>query len=88
MVTRKNRLLTDFLREIRRTYSRFISILLLSALAVAFLVGLRATAPDMEYTADNYYDAHHLMDGYVMSTMGLTEEDLQALSQAYGVEQV
>ncbi len=88
MVTKKNRLLTDFLREIRRTYSRFLSILLLSALAVAFLVGLRATAPDMEYTADNYYDRTHLMDGYVISTMGLTDEDLQALSQAQGVEQV
>ena len=88
MVKRKNRLLTDFIREVRHTYSRFLSILLLSALAVAFLVGLRATAPDMEYTADNYYDSHHLMDGYVMSTMGLTQEDLQALAQADGVEQV
>lgn len=88
MVKRKNRLLTDFIREVRHTYSRFLSILLLSALAVAFLVGLRATAPDMEYTADNYYDSHHLMDGYVMSTMGLTEEDLQALAQADGVDQV
>ena len=88
MVKRKNRLLTDFIREVRHTYSRFLSILLLSALAVAFLVGLRATAPDMEYTADNYYDSHHLMDGYVMSTMGMTEEDLQALAQADGVDQV
>ena len=88
MVKRKNRLLTDFIREVRHTYSRFLSILLLSALAVAFLVGLRATAPDMEYTADNYYDSHHLMDGYVLSTMGLTQEDLQALAQADGVDQV
>ena len=88
MVKRKNRLLTDFIREVRHTYSRFLSILLLSALAVAFLVGLRATAPDMEYTADNYYDSHHLMDGYILSTMGLTEEDLQALAQADGVDQV
>ena len=88
MVKRKNRLLTDFIREVRHTYSRFLSILLLSALAVAFLVGLRATAPDMEYTADNYYDSHHLMDGYVMSTMGLTQGDLQALAQADGVDQV
>ena len=88
MVKRKNRLLTDFVREVRHTYSRFLSILLLSALAVAFLVGLRATAPDMEYTADNYYDSHHLMDGYILSTMGLTQEDLQALAQADGVDQV
>ena len=36
--------------------NRFLSILVLSALAVAFLSGLRTTAPDMQYTADNYYD--------------------------------
>ena len=51
-------------------------------------MGLPATAPDMEYTADNYYDSHHLMDGYILSTMGLTQEDLQALAQADGVDQV
>ncbi len=85
---RKNRLLTDALREIWHTRSRFLSILVLSALAVAFLSGLRTTAPDMEYTADNYYDATHLMDGYVLSTLGLVEEDLAALSAAPGIAAV
>lgn len=88
MVRRKNRLTTDALREVRNTFSRFLSILVLSALAVAFLAGLRATAPDMEYTADNYYDRVHMMDGYVLSTLGLTDEDLTVLAQAEGVEQV
>ena len=59
---KKNRLTTDAVREVRFTFSRFLSILVLSALAVAFLAGLRTTAPDMEYTADNYYDRTHLMD--------------------------
>ena len=63
------------MREIRFTFSRFLSILVLSALAVAFLAGLRTTAPDMEYTADNYYDRTHLMDGYVISTLGLTQDE-------------
>jgi len=85
-VRRKNRLTTDALREVRATFSRFLSILVLSALAVAFLAGLRTTAPDMEYTADNYYDRTRLMDGYVLSTLGLTDEDLDALSAAAGVE--
>ncbi len=87
MVTRKNRLTTDALREIKHTFSRFLSILVLAALAVAFLSGLRATAPDMKFTADNYYDRTHLMDGYVLSTLGLTGEDLDALAAAPGVEQ-
>ena len=85
---KKNRLLTDALREVRHTRSRFLSILVLSALAVAFLSGLRTTAPDMEYTADNYYDAVHLMDGYVLSTLGIVEEDLDALSAAPGIQAV
>lgn len=88
MVRRKNRLTTDAVREIRFTFSRFCSILVLSALAVAFLAGLRTTAPDMEYTADRYYDRTHLMDGYVISTLGLTQEDLDALVQAPGVTAV
>ena len=88
MVTKRNHLLTDSVREIWKTRNRFFSILVLTALAVAFFAGLRTAAPDMEYTADRYYDRTHLMDGYVLSTMGLTEEDLTALSQGAGVDQV
>ena len=81
----KNRLLTDAVREIRNTRSRFLSLLVLSALAVAFLAGLRTTAPDMEYTADAYYDAQHLMDLRVVSTLGLTREDIDVLAAQPGV---
>jgi len=85
-VKRRNRLNTDSIREIRNTFSRYLSILVLAALAVAFLSGLRTTAPDMQYTADNYYDRTHLMDGYVLSTLGLTDEDLESLAAAGGIE--
>lgn len=90
MVTakRKNHLNTDSIREIRNTFSRYLSILVLAALAVAFLSGLRTTAPDMQYTADKYYDRTHLMDGYVLSTLGITDEDLEALAAADGIEDV
>ena len=69
----------DFLREIRRTRSRFCSILLLVALSVAFLSGLRATAPDMKHTGDDYLDGLHLADVQVLSVLGLTDGDLEAL---------
>ena len=52
-----NRLLTDTLREIKNTRSRFISIMILSALAVCFLAGLRVTEPDMKNSVDQYLDA-------------------------------
>lgn len=75
----------DFWREIRHTRSRFASILILVALAVAFLSGLRATAPDMKDTCDSYLDSRSFMDIQVMATLGLTEEDLDTLCTQEGV---
>ena len=81
MKLRHNRIITDALREIRNTFSRFLSLLVLSALAVCFLAGLRATAPDMKKSADLYFDQQNLMDLHVLSTLGLTDEDAEALAQ-------
>ena len=80
-----SRLLTDAVREVRNTRSRFLSLLVLSALAVCFLAGLRATAPDMKETGDLYFDQQRLMDLRVGSTLGLTEEDLDTLCAQEGV---
>lgn len=85
---KKNRLLTDAFREVKNTRSRFFSILILSALAVAFLSGIKITAPDMQYTADRYYDRLNVMDGYVLSTLGLVEEDAKALLEVQGIQDV
>ena len=75
----------DFWREIRHTRSRFASILILVALAVAFLSGLRATAPDMKDTCDRYLDSRSFMDIQVLATLGLTQEDLETLRVQEGV---
>ena len=82
-----SRLLTDAVREVRNTRSRFLSLLVLSALAVCFLAGLRATAPDMKETGDLYFDQQRLMDLRVVSTLGLTEEDVELLARQEGVEE-
>ena len=88
MKLRHNRIITDALREIRNTFSRFLSLLVLSALAVCFLAGLRATAPDMKKSADLYFDQQNLMDLHVLSTLGLTDGDAEALAQQPGVAAV
>ena len=82
-----SRLLTDAVREVRNTRSRFLSLLVLSALAVCFLAGLRATAPDMKETGDLYFDQQRLMDLRVVSTLGLTGEDVELLARQEGVEE-
>jgi len=83
---KRSQLLNDALREIKHTGSRFVSLMVLSALAVCFLAGLRVTAPDMKHTADQFFDQQKLMDLHVLSTLGLTEDDVEVLGAAPGVE--
>lgn len=76
----------DTIREIRKGKSRFISITVLVALAVLFLFGLRMAAPDMEATADAFFDAQNMMDIRIISTLGITDEDVLVLAQCEGIE--
>lgn len=83
----KSAVMKDFIREIKNSKNRFISIMILSALAVAFLSGLKAISPDMKRTGDEYLDAQNLHDIQVISTLGITEEDVAALDAFVGIEQ-
>ena len=78
-MTKRNRLLTDAVREILHTKKKFISLLTMNFLAVGFLAGLRMTAPDMKHSLDVYYDEQNLMDLRIVSTLGMTQEDIDAL---------
>ncbi len=75
-------------RSIRKTSARFLSILLIVAIGCGFLAGLLATTPDMQDTADAYYDAHRLFDLDVRSTLGMTDADAEAIAALDSVEQV
>lgn len=81
-------LLKDCLEEIRHSLGRFMSILLIVALGVAFFAGIKASAPDMKASADAYFDKYRLQDIQVYSTLGLTKEDVQAIEKLKGVEAV
>ena len=82
----KSAMQKDFWREVGHTKSRFFSIMILVALSVAFLSGLKATAPDMKHTGDDYLDSLHLADFQVLSTLGLTDEDIDALKEQENIE--
>lgn len=68
-------------RSIRGTLSRFLAILCIVALGTGFLCGLLSTEPDMKAGADRYYDEQNAMDFLIQGTLGLTQEDVDALSQ-------
>lgn len=81
---KKKALWKDIFREISKSKMRFLSIFLIILLGVAFYSGIKATSPDMIDTADTYYRKQNLMDVKVLSTYGLTEEDIQLLEQMKG----
>lgn len=81
----KKALHKDFWMEIRKNKARFISIFVIVALGVAFFSGIQAASPDMRFSGDAYYDASKLMDLKVVGTLGLTDEDVQALEAIDGV---
>jgi len=84
----KKALLKNSVKEIKNTYKRFISILLMAFLGVGFFAGLRATSPDMLRTIDNYYKEQNVYDIQVLSTLGLTSNDVEEISKIENVERV
>ncbi len=77
----------EILRTILRTKSRFFAIAAIVALGAGFLSGLTASSPDMRLRADRYYDRTSMMDLRILSTMGLTEDDIEAILAVEGVEE-
>ena len=80
--------ITDSFRSIKRTFSRFISIVAIVAMGSGLFCGLNAVGPDMINTADEYYHEYNLMDLRLQSYLGLYEEDLQKVREIEGVEAV
>ena len=84
----KNVLLKDSLKEIKNTFKRFLSILLVVLLGVGFFAGIKATSPDMKKTVDQYFDNQNVMDIQVISTLGITQKDIETLKNVGNVENV
>ena len=84
----KKALFKDSIKEIKNTYKRFISILLMAFLGVGFFAGLRASSPDMVDTIDKYYDDQNVYDIQIISTLGLTNKDIEELSKIENVENI
>ena len=82
----KRALLKDSLKEIKKSFKRFLSILLMSLLGVGFFCGLRAASPDMKATIDKYYDDANFHDIQILSTLGLTDDDVTSLENVDGIE--
>ena len=76
----------DIWRSIQKGWKRFFSILIITALGVAMLTGLYAACLDLYYSADQFFDEQRLFDIRILSTLGLTQEDVDVFLRVDGVE--
>ncbi len=76
------------LRKIWKSKGRFLSLIFIVILGTSFFAGVRETASDMLKTLDHYYDETSLYDFKIVSTMGLTEKDLESLKEIDGISAV
>lgn len=79
-------------KEILKTRRRFVSILIMAFLGVGFFSGLVATSPDMQDSLDEYADSTNLFDIDIVSTLGITDDDvnqirnIDGITDAYGIQ--
>lgn len=83
----KKALFKNNIKEIHKTRRRFISILIMAFLGVGFYAGLKASSPDMLESLDSYADNSNMYDIQVISTMGLTDDDVNEIRKIDGIDE-
>lgn len=75
------------LKKVKKSFGRYLSMLIIVFVGVGFFTGLQSTVPDIIDTTDKYFQDYNLMDFKIVSSMGLTDEDVSALKKLEGVKQ-
>ena len=78
----------NILREMKSSISRVVSLFGIVALGVMMLTGLMCIAPDMRTAAQKYYVQQNVFDLRVLSTLGLSQSDINAIAAVDGVDAV
>lgn len=78
----------DFIRNIKGSLGRFFAIMAIVAIGVAFFAGVTASSGDMKHSSDSYYDEYNMKDIRILSSIGFTSQDIEAVSKVYGVKAV
>ena len=78
----------NILREMKGNASRMVSLFGIVALGVMMLTGLMSIAPSMRSAAQKYYVQQNVFDLRVLSTLGLSDQDIAAIASTPGVEAV
>nr|WP_242835616.1 ABC transporter permease [Ruminiclostridium josui] len=76
------------LKKIKKSFGRYISLFIIVMIGVGFFAGIQATTPDMIDIANKYYKENNLLDFKIVSTMGLTDDDVNAIKKLNNINTV
>ncbi len=75
----------DILRTVWKEKKRFFSIMMITVLGVTMMTGIEAGCRDLQLSADRFYDSQELFDISIMSTLGLTDDDVLEIQNMEGI---
>jgi len=76
------------LKKIKKSFGRYFSLLIIIFVGVGFYSGIQGFAPNMKSTANDYYTDYNLLDFKIVSTLGLTDDDVKSIMKIDSVEKI
>ena len=73
---------------IKENLKTFFSIMILTALGVGFLVGMKSTTPNLKHTVEKYYNDYNVMDLELKSSMGFTKDELTSFEKVKSIKKI
>lgn len=74
--------------EIKNTFKRFFTLIILALLGIGFFVGIKALGGDIKDTVAMYLNEQNMYDIKLVSNLGLDDDDVEALSKVEGIKEV
>jgi putative ABC transport system permease protein len=80
-----NLLFKNALMKVKKSYGRFLSLIIIIAVGIGFFAGIRASSPNIINSVNTYYENNDFMDFKIVGSMGLDDDDVSALRQLYNI---
>ena len=81
-------LLKNSLKKIKKSFGRYLSLVLIIFIGVGFYTGIIESIPNIKRVQTNFYNEKNTMDIKVLSTLGLNDEDIKAIKKVDDISTV
>ena len=74
-------LIKNSLKKIKKSFGRYLSLVLIIFIGVGFYTGIIESIPNIKRVQTEFYNEKNAMDIKVLSTLGFNKEDIKALKE-------